>query len=86
MSAARAEAADKPEDDPDLDSRAAKVFWGTWQCHRVMAQLLQVGFREHPCVLPASLTLHLSARKASLSKVNKMAARLAIGKIRQGGL
>ena len=40
MSAAQAEAGDKPEDDPDLDSRAAKVFWGTWQCHRALAQLL----------------------------------------------
>ena len=77
MSAARAEAGNKPEDDPDLDSRAAKVFWGTWQCYRVMAQLLQVGFRKHPCVLPA-LTLNLFARKASSSKVNKMAACLAI--------
>ena len=77
ISAARAEAGDRPEDDPNLDSRAAKVLWGTWQCHRVMAQLLQVGFRKHPCVLPA-LTLHLFARKASSSKVNKMAARLAI--------
>ena len=64
MSAARAEAGDKPEDDPDLDSRAAKVFWGTCQCHRVMVQLLlQVGVRKHPCVPPA-LTLHLFARKA----------------------
>jgi hypothetical protein len=77
MSAARAEAGDKPEDNPDLDSRPAKVFWGTWQCHRVMSQLLQVGFRKHPCVLPA-LTLHLFARKASSSKVNKMVARMAI--------
>ena len=77
MSAARAEAGDKLEDDPDLDSRAAKVFWGTWQCYRVMAQLLQIGFRKHPCVLPA-LTLHSFARKVSLSKVNKMAAPLAI--------
>jgi hypothetical protein len=42
-----------------------------------MAQLLQVGFRKHPYVLPA-LTLHLFARKASSSKVNKMAARLPI--------
>ena len=40
MSAAQAEAGDKPEDDPDFDSRAAKVFWGTWQCHRALAQLL----------------------------------------------
>jgi len=44
MSAAQAEAGNKPEDDLDFDSRAATVFWGTWQCHLVMAQLLQVGF------------------------------------------
>jgi len=59
----------------NLDSRAAKVFWGTW-CHRVLAQLLQAGFQEHLCVLPV-LTLHLFARKALFSKVNEMAARLA---------
>jgi hypothetical protein len=143
MSAARAEAGDKPEDDLDLNSRAAKVFWGelgsatvlwrsyfrlvfasiracsidllakpllrrltrwllVWpfwkslprtlitgllrrliifsaQCHRVMVQLLQLGFRRHPCVLPA-LTLHCFARKTSSSEVNKiiMAARLVV--------
>jgi hypothetical protein len=77
LCAACVEEGNKSEDNPGLDSRAAKVFWGTWQCHRVMLQLLQVGFRKHPCVLPA-LTLHLFARKASSSKVNKMAARLAI--------
>jgi hypothetical protein len=33
MSDARDEAGDKPEDVTDLTLRAARVLWGTWQCH-----------------------------------------------------
>jgi hypothetical protein len=41
-----------------------------------MAQFIKVGFRKHPCVLPA-LTLHLFSRKASTAKVDKLTLRLA---------
>jgi len=76
MSDARDEAGAKPEDVTDLTLRAARVLWGTWQCHRVVAQFIKVGFRKHPCVLPA-LTLHLFSRKASTAKVDKLTLRLA---------
>jgi hypothetical protein len=76
MSDARDEAGDKPEDVTDLTLRAARVLWGTSQCHRVMAQFTKVGFRKHPCFLPA-LILHLFSRKASTAKVDKLTTRLA---------
>ena len=76
MSDARHEAGDKPEDVTDLTLRAARVLWGTWQCHRVMAQFTKVGFCKHPCVLPA-LTLHLFSCKASTTKVDRLTTRLA---------
>jgi len=75
MSDARDKAWDKSEDVTDLTLRAARVLWGTWQCHRVMAQFTKVGFRKHPCVLPA-LTLHLFSRKASTTKVDGLTTRL----------
>ena len=75
MSDARHEAGDKPEDVTDLTLRAARVLWGTWQCHRVMAQFTKVGFRKHPYVLPA-LTLHLFSRKASTAKLTTRLASM----------
>ena len=70
------EAGDKPEDVTDLTLRAARVLWGTWQCHRVMAQFFKVGFRKPTCALPA-LTLHLFSCKASTAKVDELTSRLA---------
>ena len=84
VSTARDHAGDKPKDEEDLPSRAARVLWGTWQCHRVMSQVRNVGFCKHPCVLPA-LTLHLFSRKASTAKVQKLVEKVtylekAVGK------
>jgi len=76
MSDARDAAGDKPEDMTDVTLRAARVLWVTWQCHRVMAQFIKVGFRKHPCVLPA-LTLHLFSCKAPTAKVDTLTLRLA---------
>ena len=59
----------------DRMRRSARVLWGTYECHRVMQDIMQVGFNRHPVIIPAQ-TLALYSMKAGKGDLDKLSKRL----------
>ena len=59
----------------DRMRRSARVLWGTYECHRLMHEILATGFSRHPIIIPAQ-TLALYSMKAGKSEVEQLTKRI----------